>query len=104
MHHFSHLSWISSRGPLTNCHQTSHHSLPSLHLTKSPNLSFTLPSLIILTETHQENNGGVADEGDGGGELPLVAARVGAGAPVGVRQQAQLLQAPVGNLQGQIFQ
>ena len=49
-------------------------------------------------ETYQENDGWVSDECDGGGELALVAARVGARAPVRVRHQAQLLQAPVRHL------
>lgn len=51
---------------------------------------------------NQKNERWVSNEGDGGGKLPLVAARVGPGAPVGVRGQAEPLQPPLGVLKSDV--
>ena len=57
-----------------------------------------LPKIRIIS-TDQEDEGRVSDERDGGRQLPLDPARVGSGAAVRVRGQAQALQAPLGVLE-----
>jgi len=47
---------------------------------------------------HQEDDGRGADEGDGGGELPLVPSAVAPRLPLGVLAQPQLPHPPLGHL------
>ena len=57
-----------------------------------------MPKIRIIS-TDQEDERRVSDQRDGGRQLPLVPARVGSGAAVRVRGQAQALQAPLGVLE-----